>query len=487
MIETKRGKVVYFIGGLAFAIAVISFVLGVIDFISLYASSGLQNLFVSAQLYDMIIDLVFAFLELTLGISLIKQWKSGEKIEIHKTISQLVSAIVYESFVKLVFASVYSSIISGDFSNINVSIVYLIGYLVFGIIMMSIPSLIKKHKLMELYWVMLISSVFAIGFCSFDVLNLLNQSATFDQVAIGVADGVLMCLIMVFALATVVYYTKNPLILDRDIRENEDSEVIKTTKTYEKVRIYLNRGTNDGVNVLIMVFTLLSVVLGIAGIVLFAIENEVMTYLVGNLGQIINSFISAFTSMNINNAMDLLISVLMLFLYSFIYLFVGIGVFTHKGSDKIGVTTMASAGITISLFTGLSLFMQVVFDFSYTGKINLSEYSFFEIAVLVLYGVYALTAKIYKNLIKEVNEGIGQRGDSYYSHSKSIARIVLFSGIYSVIALALHFIMSVTGGGVHLSYLALLLSTVLIIVATNLEVKHPFSEYTVVTRKLKTE
>lgn len=487
MTETKRGKVVYIIGGLAFVIAVISFILGVIDLISLYASSEGQNLFVGAQLYDMIIELVFAFLELSLGINLIKQWKSGEKIDIHKTISQLVSAVVYASFIKFLFAEIFSLIVSGDFSLANVSTVYIVVYILFGIVMMSIPSLIKKRKLMELYWVMLISSVFAIGFCSFDVFNLLKQSAPFEQIATDGANGVLMCLIMVFALATVVYYLKNPLVLDRDVKENEDSEVIKTTKTYEKVRIYLTRGTDDKVNVLIRVLTLLSVILGLVGIALYAIENDLIKYLVGDLGQIINSFIKAVSSTNFSDVSDLVIAVFMVFIFSFIYLSVGIGVFTQDGSYKIGVITMAAMGVIISSLTGVFLLADVFFDFSSTGSIDLKEYSIFEVIILVLYVVYVLTGKIYSNMIKDVNDGITQRGDSYHSHSKSIARIVLFSGIYSIIAFATHFLMKLNGGEIRLAYLAFLLSTALIVLATNLEVKHPFSEYTVVKRKLKSE
>lgn len=487
MEEKNRQKVIYLIGGLAFLIAVVSFVFGVIDFIALYKSSDGQILSVGIELYDMIIELVFAFLELALGISLIKQWKDGEKIDIHKTVSKLVSAVVYASFVKFLLGEIISSVVSGNFSNMSVSVVYVIVYLVFGIIMMSIPSLIKKRQLMQLYWVMLISSVFAIGFCSFDVGNGLMQNTPLEQVAIDLANGVLMCLITVFALGTVVFYIKNPLVLDRDIKENEDSEVIKTTKTYEKVRLYLTRGTNDGVNALIVVLTLLSVALGIAGVALYAIENELFKYLVGDLGQIINSFIDAFSSTNLNGVMNLVVSALMVFIYSLIYLSVGIGAFTHKGSAKIGVITISSVGVTISLVTGIILFMSVFFNFSFTGGIDLKDYSIFEIIILILYVVYVLTGKIYANLIKDVNDGILQRGDSYHSHAKSIARIASFCGIYSIIAFAVHFLMYLNDGEMRLSYLAFLLSTALIVIATNLEVKHPFSEYTVVKRKLKTE
>lgn len=485
--KMKKGKIIYLIGGIAFIIAVVSFVFGVIDFISLYKAHGWELQLDSFELYDMIIDLAFAFLELTLGIKLIKQWKEGDSFEIHKIISQLITSIVYASFVQFLFVEIFSAITGGNFLELNVSVIYVIIYLIFGIVIMSTPTLIKKRQLMQLYWVMLISSVLAVGFCCYDVISLFEQSAHIGQIAIGIANGVLTCFIVSFSVVTLIYYLKNPLVLEEDIAKNEDSEVIKITPKYKKVKVYLTRGTNDKINIVIKIFVIISVILGAFGVVSYVIENDLTQYLTGSVGGIISSFVNIFQSMNSTDSMNLLVAFLLIFIYSLLYLSVGISVFTQKGESKIGVISMASIGMIISIFASVSLLLNVFMEFSYTRSINFKNYSLFEIAVMILYVVYALTKKVYSNMVKEVNDGITKRGDSYHSHSKSIARIVLFSGVYSILTFALFFAKYLFDGAVRYSYLLFLLSTLFVIVATNLEVKHPFSEYSIVKRKIKCE
>ena len=100
MTQTKRGNLLYLIGALAFAIALFSLALGLLDAYTLYTEAGGNLSVAGMELYDAAVELVFAALELTLGFTLIKEWRAGEHIEIHKTISQLISAIVYASFTK---------------------------------------------------------------------------------------------------------------------------------------------------------------------------------------------------------------------------------------------------------------------------------------------------------------------------------------------------------------------------------------------------
>lgn len=485
MEEKKSGKIVYLIGGLAFMIAAVSLAFSLLDLVSAFQAVNGNIQAVIMELYDMVIDIVFAFLELTAGFSLIKQWKSGERIEIHKTIAQLISALVYASFVTILLGELISGIMLGGFSNLNVNLSYIVVYILYGLLVGATPSLIKKHKLMQLYWVMLLSSIIAVGFCGYDVFVALLDGAEGVPFAIEVANVVLMVLITVFATQTIVFYIKNPDILYRDVRENEDAEVVETKGNYETVKIYATRGTDDKVNVVISILTILSVITGVAGIVFFAVENNIAQYFVGDLGDVIDTFISMFMSAGLSGLFDAMLMFMLVFIYTLIYLSLAVGVFTKKGSLKVGVTSIASIGVTVMIFANVSLTMDLIMDFMFTHKINFEKYSILQLIVLGLYIVYKFSSKAYANVVKDINDGIVKRGDSYHSHSKSIARVVLLSGLYSIVGLALVFLTYYLEGVTLLSYVMFLLSTLFIVIVTQLEVKHPFSEYSKVRRRIR--
>jgi len=483
MSEASRKRLIYVIGGLAFAIAIVTLAFSVIEFIKVFKEAGSSLKAIALDQYDMLIEIVFAVMELTLGFRLIKQWKAGETFEIHKTVSQLIGAVVYSSFVGILYTEIVGSILSGGITELKVSTVYLIVYLVYGVFMMSIPSLVKKRKLMQLCWSMLFTAIIGIGFGVYSAILSVVHASGLAAVGTDVANTLLMILVVIFYIGTVAFYAKNPVDLDHDVRENEDSEVIKTTKTHEVVRIYLTRGTDDKVNVLISVMTLASVVFGVVGIAFYLVESGVAQYFKGNLGDIIGTFQSIMTGSE--SSMHLLMSLMFLFVYALVYLSVGISVFTKRGDAKVGILTIASVGTFMAVFSSISLIIDVVMDVTLTHSFKLSDYSVFQIILLALYLIYSLTRKVYAKLTTEINDGIVKRGDPYHTHAKSIARIVLFSGLYSVAAMILFFIMRLQEGAISIAHLAFLVSTVLIILATQLEVKHPFSEYIKVRRRLR--
>lgn len=485
MTQKKRDILIYAIGTLAFIIALFSLALGVCDAYALYTEAGGNLSAAGIALYDTAVDLVFAALELTLGFTLIKEWRAGEHIEIHKTVSQLINAIVYASFVKVLLAALLPVFTTHAPLDLSIGTLYVAAYLIFGILMSGIPIMVKKHQLMELYWVMLFSSAVAVGFCIYDTATSLSQADTLMALTDG-ANALLSALITLFALANILHYLKNPLLLDRDVRENEDAEVISATDKYETVRIYATRGTHDKTNTLINVLTACSVLFGFAAILLFAQENNLAYYLTGNVGSIVDAITNALLSLDTHAGGGILIAFLCLFVHSLVYLSLGSSIFNHRADAKLGVLTVTSTGLLFTIIHGAFLFLDVFREFSLTHTLGLENYSIFEILLVLLYIVYSLTKKVYANLTKEINDGIATRGDSYHMHSKTVARVTLFSGLYSCAAYALFFAMHLTKGSVNLSYVAFFLSTVLIIIATNLEVKHPFDEYTVVKRKIRT-
>ena len=481
MKETKRAKILYAIGILAFVIALVSLVTAVLDLWDLYKTTDGNILSGGIDLYEMGIDVVFAVLELTIGISLIKQWKTSEKIEVHKSISQLISAVVYASFVKVLVSTIFSYVLGVDDESSSVKIAYVIVYAVYGLLVGATPTLVKKRKLMQLYWVMLLSSVIAVGFGLYEVMGLLDGEII--ELATTVANTILMCLITVFSFSVIVYYLKNPLDLERDVKENEDSEVIKTTEKYEIVKIYETRGTDDNVNTVISVLTALCAIFGIVGVVLYARENNFAQFLNGELNEIINVIINVLTQ-SMADMMGLFMLIIVVFTYSLIYLSILVGVFTKKAESKISILSSASIGTLIALFSGILTIFDVFLDFTTTHTLNLEKYSIFQIVIIVLYVVYELTKKVFRNVTKDINDGITKRGDSYNSHSKAIARVVTFSGLYSILCLVVLFAMNFTEGVIKISYVAFALSTALSIVSTKLEVKHPFSEYSIVKRRI---
>ena len=475
MKRTVERKLIYAIGVLAFAVSAVSLVITAFDFFTLYQEAGTLGA-AGVELYDMLVDAVFAVLELTLGFSLIKKWRDGERIETHKTLSQLIGAAVYAPFAKVLLDVVLVYTMGADGSALNVNLAYIIVYIFYGIVVMSTPTLIKKRQLMNLCYNTALTSVLAIGFSIYGVLQADGDAVTLGM---GVANALIMCLVCAFGILSAIYYFKNPDELEQDEQEGEDSEVIRTTETHEVVKIYQARGTHDGINVLIRVLTVASACFGIAGIVLYMMEKGFVTYFSGSLGD----FIALFT--NIGASAELVGTIFIAFIYLLIYIGVATAIFGSDGQAKIAVMSVASVGTIFAMFTGIFVILDVIGEFSLTHTLQLEKRSFFEIGVLVLYIVYALTKRIYANMSKEISEGIEKRGDAYRDHSAEIARLVFFSGLFSVAVFVLLFVTGLADGTLCLSYPSFLLSTVLIMISTRLEVNHPFDEFTVVTRKRK--
>ena len=76
------------------------------------------------------------------------------------------------------------------------------------------------------------------------------------------------------------------------------------------------------------------------------------------------------------------------------------------------------------------------------------------------------------------------QGDSYHSHSAGIARICLFSGIFSAVGLVVLFAMKCSDGNVCISYLMMAAAALLATAGACLEAKYPFNEFEYAKRKV---
>ena len=184
MTKDKRGIVVYLIGVLALIVSLVSLALIAFDVLETFKAGGSIEDIISVESYDLILEVAFAVLELSTGIAFIKQWKKGEHYEIQKSLSQLMMAVAYASFAQILISEFIVFFISGFSSELSVGFIYIGAYLVFTILISSIGNLVKQRKLMNILVVMLIASIFAIGFSINDTLNVLKEESSIYDIVL---------------------------------------------------------------------------------------------------------------------------------------------------------------------------------------------------------------------------------------------------------------------------------------------------------------
>ena len=485
MQEKTREKLIFIIGVLAFIIAGVSFVFAALDILSILQAvewdfnAALQT----TAVYEMAVDLVFSGLELAMGLMLIKQWKEGEKVEVYKTLSRLVSAVVYASFVKVAVSLLMGVFLKTASEEQSVGMIYCIVYFVYYVLSSSTGTLVRKRQWMTLYWMILINSVLAVGFCGYDCVSVLQAQGAAVEIGTAFANALLMGLIVAFSTGVVVYYAKDPDALWRDVLEGEDYDVVGNFGGYEVVRIYATRAQEGIVNVIILILYALCTLVGLAGIVFYAVENEIGQYFGGSVQAFIGNMESIVMGGDIGEIVNIFMLFIIVLFYPFVFLSPFLGTIRRKASDKINVMSIAGMGMMLVLLVGLSAVTGIFFDFLGDYTIEWGNYSLFEAALIILYVVFRLTKRIYANTTKEISDGVLQ-GDSYHSHSGAVAKICLFSGIYSVIGLGLIFAMNFVEGNVCVSYLLFSAATLFVVVGLFLEQKYPFNEFEKAKRKI---
>lgn len=485
MKESKRGILIYAIGIVAFITAVGSFILGAMDVLAFYSENGLNLGLLFFQSYDMLIDLAFSFMALKIGLNLIKQWRAGKKVDINKIIIQLVNTIVYASLSKLIANGVVYAFADGGTINTKIEWSYILVYAVYGYIVSTISNSLKKRQLIKLNWGTLIISIIAIGLTCYDIYTSTTSGAQNLVIFNDFANLILMVLITIFSISTLVYYLKNPLILDLDIKENEDSELVEIDGKYEKVKIYLTRSNSKTANIITTIILILSVILGFIGIVTYAIEHDCQRYIIGGFSGFLNSITSEISSLGIGGIIDFMLMLNFTLLAGLYYLSLVGGIFTRAGKYKIIVISIANLGVFLAVISVIFLISEIFIEFFVYKNFSLENYSLYQVLQLIISVVYMVTIKPLSNLNEDINNGITQQGDSYNSHIKTISRIVNFNGILSLASFIVVILNCYFGGEEYYSYLAFMLSIALVLISTNIEIKYPHDEFTVVKRKRK--
>lgn len=485
MKESKRGIIIYIIGIVASTTAIGSLIIGALDALSYYQKYGGNIGLIFSQSYDMIIDLAFSFMALKIGLNLIKQWRAGEKVDINKIIIQLVNTIVYASLTKVLASSFVYAFTDGGSIKTKIEWSYILVYLAYGYISSSISNALKKRQLIKLNWGTLVISVIAMAFCCYDIYTSTTSGAQNLVIFNDYANLILMFFITIFSISTLVYYLKNPLILDFDIKENEDSELVEIDEKYEKVKIYLTRSKSKKVNILSTIILLISVILGFTGVVLYAVENDYQRYLAGGFSGLLKNFTSEILNLGFGGIIDFMLIVNFTIFASLYYVSLLWGIFKKEGQYKISVIAISNLGAFLAIFSGIFLLVDITLEYFVYQNFSLENYSLYQIILLIISVIYFAIAKPLGNLITDISDGISKQGDSFNSHIKTISRIVNINGILSIASFIVVILNSYFIGKVYYSYLSYMGSIALIMLATNIEIKYPFDEFTIVKRKRK--
>ena len=477
---TKRSILVYAIGIFAILTAVISLAFVAKDFSDAY-KPGQNVLAQYTILIPMGIDLVFAALEITTGYTLIKQWKNGESLEIHKTIAKLIQVIVYESFATVIANELILYFTAHNEFKATVGMAYVAVYLVYSCIMMSMSTYVKKNEPMKLYWLMAISSFIAIGISANDTLSAFSES-DIGNIGLCFANLLMTSLIFAFAVSTIIHYIKNPDTLRRDIALSEDSDIIKSTKTHDYYRVYSNRAVETKTNTAINILYFIAIAFGAVATVLFAIEQHIERYLASNFMDVFDNIKAEISSSNLAGMMGLFLLFFVLLIYPISYISAFFGIVRRDSRAKVIIITLVSIGTRMLLFANIAVIIDFLTEFLSTYTFSLEGISVINLVFIILYVAYTVIQRFQKNKVSDIFSGM-EKGDSYRKHFKEIYSSVMLEGAFSVASLALIFINSMQGEALQLSYPLYTVSCALIMIATHLELKHPFSEYTTVKRR----
>ena len=479
-----RNILIYVVGIVALIVAGASIVVAGIDIIKQF--DGIENLLsiTNTSLYSNIIELVFAGMELFVGVDLIKKWRNNEHFEVQKSILQLLSAIVYASMLQVFVFSIFNAIIENTASAINISTIYVILSILYTTFVSSIGIQIKKRQLMNILTTMLVVSLLALGLGVYESIIALVEEPSFIDVAIMFGNILLVVLVLLFECFSIVYFKKRPLVLDEIVRENEDVDVIKQTDDYEVVKIYTTRVQEGAVNVVNTVVYMLACAFFIVGIIFFAIEKNVFTLFVGSVGGFIENISHAIHKGSISIIMDITCMLMLLIIYPLILISFIDGVLRRKANQKINITSFTNVGVAILTFSSFSIILKFLMNFSSILTLDFSNYSIMELVIIVINVGYTFISKIFSNVQKNINSSINS-GDSYTSHSKGIAKLALVIGLYSCLCYAVLFVQTYLDlKTISLVYVFLILATVLFIIGTAIESKHPYSEFSIVKRRI---
>lgn len=444
-------------------------------------SSDLMSMYLDLMLTS-IVDLVFAFMEISFGVSLIKEVKKNNYFECYKQTSGLLNVIITPLFLNMLINIVFSFIYKNPVVGVDITLIVLF------IVVMSLASFVRplvlKRTLKGLDIVILLSSILTLAIFMVDYKNCFafTEDAYLDAVS-NIVNCIMIILLIALSIISLITYSKEPELEIAESRANEDVDVIESyvDDEYEKVKIYSFRGVDNNKSTCSKVLEIIGCVFCLAFSILFFIENKFNLFFEESFDKFIDAF-SFSSAEDIYASFELIVRILIVLLtllYSINY-FIGIIINNPKYKIySIYVTRIGSLLLTILFLTRAISLISVIANRNF----KITDLNIFDAVLLITYIANSFARKSFKHSIKKIEEGI-QHTDTYHEHINTVVSVNIAYGIISCVCLFLYSIYSYLSSEVlYLSFGLLIVSIILITIGTVIEKKNPISEYIIVKRK----
>lgn len=483
MEKGKHGVLIFIIGILAVVSSIVSVIVEAKAMLFSTSINGINDiLYLATASENGIVELAFSIIKITIGISLIKQWKNHEIFEVNQTLSKLIGAVVYASFLSMIVGVIAGAFFVDGVDGIEIDIFTICIYILYYLVLKSVANMVRKRKISSLIYGMTIISLIAVYFSCSETIGVLATDFEILDFSLSISNVVIGTLIVAFSVCSIVFYHKHPDLMYEDMVKGEDSEIVKEKEKYNVVRIYATRGSKDIGNVFSMIFYALSIAVAVCGVYFVAREESVQTLLSTSLEDFVSVFTN-FGSGSISSLLELFTNAYLVILYPLTIVSCAIGVITRRTQQKIGVMSLASLSVMLVAIGFFGVMMKFIFEFSYTRTIDFSNYSIWELVIGALFIFQMITSKFIKQTLDDINEGVN-RGETFHSNIKNIFKVTLYYGIETVVGFtALYLMQNNLSGNKALYFPAFAISSVLVVIALAIEVKHPFTESFLVRRK----
>lgn len=483
MRKAAHGRTLIVISILAFIASLLVVILSFLDF---YETLKVNNFKLVDNSYIIItqlgIDLLFAIMETSFGIKLLKSVLDDKPFEAYKMLPSLVTSIISPFFYTLLIRFIADIIIAikTDVSfTATISFSLLIIFIAIKIIASLIRNAILKRKLMMLNIIILILSTLSLSYMILDYKKIFSFSNILEFTANSI-NFIIFFIIFIFGIFAISYYVKNPVLLSIDAFKDADIEILEETITYKKIKIYSYRGKN---NLLSKISYFGRIIIGIISIIAgiyFCFEYLQSSLKNFNIDDIITTFKSSSNNPNtyINLSLSLVNLIFMIIIPS-IAIFGGVyyiyGTISSNSMAKYNITGMASMGILILFIHFFTLFFDIIMSFISTRHIDISNYNYNDLLIILTF----IVSFIFGNLTQKKNSELSKNlkeGDTYSEHLKGIS---LISCGYTIISLIAIISTTIYQHSISISYSLLVILNVLILIFISMEMKNPTDEYSI--------
>lgn len=480
MKKQKHNIILILICFLTFISSIIIVIDGIKPILEIIKSSNLDtNTLLTQSNVDYFIDLSFAFMEIGFGVKLFFYIIKNKQFEAYKQIPGLIKTIVSSIFALIIADLIFFSI-NGTGEKYDLFLLLMGIYLFILIVSSMIRSAILKRSILKINIELLIISISSLIFvlCNFslvfnkylDDLNLINN----------ILNTLILVLLSIFSIYSIKHYLDNPEIANKEIQENEDSEIIKTTEKYDYYKIYNYRSKNNPklTNTLNFILGVMSVGFGIYFLFAFCLDycKEF------DIHRIIEAFKSSdYLMPTITYLINLIMHIIVPLVLIPCGISVIISVYTTNAYLRYNKVSIASVGYLMVVFSFINIIIDLAFSINESSfKELIKKYDLADLLLIIVFIGQSFISKLINNISNDVYKGL-MNGDSYYEHNKGINILILVYSLTSILCVISYILKA--GFDTHYLLIILIVIFLLNIVISLIEKKYPISEYTIAKRK----